>query len=371
MHEPDNSPLSFSSFADAIDSHVHLGSHRVMDDLLELSQAAGLRRLNIVCVPGSPERSLNCNAVAMLAKARHPERVFVFGGLHYDAGLETTAKNLLRQAEELHAAGCDGIKMLEGKPSSRKRIPLTMDDPVYNLFYGFLQEAGIPVVSHVGDPASFWDPALISPSARQNGWDYTDGTFPARDALYAEIEAVLARFPRLRLVLAHFLFMSAEHERLEAFMRRWPNVSLDITPGAEMYRNFSKDTPLWRDFFSRHRHRIIFGTDNMAPREPWPPARAGMLDKVGMMRRFLETADTFEGFCTATVREVTGIGLDAAVTAPIYRGNFEKLAGTVPRPLDHDRAAAQASRVADFARRTPGQEPLLADMLEIKRLLEA
>lgn len=352
-----------------IDSHVHLGSHRGLNDLLELSTAAGIGRINIVCVPGTPERSLGCNAAAMLAKALHPDVVYVFGGLHYNAGQKTTPRNLLRQAEELLSAGCDGMKMLEGKPTSRKRIPYAMNDPVYDLYYGFLQESGIPLVWHVADPASFWDPALISDAAKKNGWDYTDGTFPTQEELFREVDSVLAKFPNLKVIFAHFYFMSADPERAERFLDRWPNVSLDITPGSEMYRNFSKIPARWKEFFTRFQDRIIFGTDNFAPRDPWPEAREGMLEKVGMMRRFLETSDTFEGFCTATSRLVTGIGLDAAVTAKIYSGNFERLAGVFPRQLKVEGAVQQCRRVARFARQAAGQEALLQEMTEIEKAL--
>lgn len=353
-----------------IDGHVHLLWHRGIGDLLELSQAAGIGRTNIVCAAGTPERSLSCNPAAMLAKALNPDTIFVFGGLRYGIGEPTTAEGLRRQAEELRAAGCDGMKMLEGKPTSRKRIPYRMDDPVYDEYYAFLQEAGIPIVWHVADPASFWDPALISESAKRNGWDYTDGSFPSREQLYGEVDRVLERFPRLRAIFAHFYFLSAEPDRAARFLDRWPAVSFDITPGAEMYRQFSKDPARWRAFFTAYQDRIVFGTDNMVPREPWPAARAGMLDKVGMMRRFLETPDTFEGFCTATSRWVTGLGLEPAVLEKIYSRNFERLAGTVPRALDMDVAMRHGRRVKAFALRAGGpQAELLREMTEIEQAM--
>ena len=63
------------------DCHVHWVSRDGLDALLQVSQRAGIGRINIVGVPGSPERSLNTTACALLSKARHPRRVSVFGGL--------------------------------------------------------------------------------------------------------------------------------------------------------------------------------------------------------------------------------------------------------------------------------------------------
>lgn len=352
-----------------VDAHIHLTSHRGIAPLLVLCDQIGIGRLNIVCVPGTPERSLECNGVALLAKALNPKRVYVFGGLHYRAGRETTADDLRRQAEALWSAGCDGMKMLEGKPTSRKRIPYRMDDPIYDPYYAFLEEQGIPLLWHVADPDSFWDPARISPSARANGWDYTDGTFPPREQLYGEVERVLEKHPRLRAVFGHFYFLSNDPERAEHFLKRWPAVGFDITPGAEMYRNFSKDPALWRAFFMRHQDRIVFGTDNVAPREPWEPARNGMADKVGMMRRFLETPDTFEGFCTATSRLVTGLGLPEPVLAKIYSGNFERLVGPTPRPLDVEAARRHVRQVLAFARQASGLAALVQELTEVEKMM--
>jgi predicted TIM-barrel fold metal-dependent hydrolase len=353
------------------DSHVHLTGHRGIADLFEVSRTAGIERFNIVCSPGSPERSLNCNAAAMLAKLRHPGVVYVFGGLHYNAGSPTTAEGLRQQAEELWAAGCDGMKMLEGKPSTRKRIPYRMDDPVYDAYYAFLEEREIPIVWHVADPETFWDPARVSEAAKQHGWDYSDGTFPSREQLYEELEHVLDRFPSLRVTLAHFAFLSNEPERAAAFLDRHPGVCFDITPGSEMYRNFSKCPDTWRALFTRYGDRIIFGTDNVAPRERWDESRRGMLDKVEMMRRFLETPDRFEGFCTATSRFVTGLGLDPQVLEGIYSRNFEARVGPEPRLLDGDAALRLCRRVADYARRDGGQSELLDEMTEIEAALIA
>ncbi len=336
-----------------IDCHVHLTHHDVIHDLMRLQRDAGIERTCIVCVPGTPERSLNCNACAFLAKELYPNDVYVFGGLVYNIDGPATVEDLRSQAELLHEAGCDGVKMLEGKPTSRKRIGLSLDDPVYDGFYDFMQESGMPIISHVADPASFWDPALVSPAAKAAGWDYTDGTFPSRESLYIEVDNVLKRFPRLRIVFAHFYFLSREMERASRFFDEHPNVSFDLTPGSEMYRNFSDNPAGWHDFFTKYQDRLMFGTDNFAPREPWAEKSLGMVDKVRMIRQFLETTGSFEGFGTATRRHVMGIGLDRPVLEKIYARNFQRLAGDKPRQLNAKAANAHIDRVMSSNRADP------------------
>lgn len=348
-----------------LDCHVHLGHQDGIQDMLDLSRDAGIERINIVCIPGSPERSLNSTACAMLAKFRQPHNVFVFGGLVYNIDGAPTPDDLLRQAELLHAAGCDGVKMLEGKPSTRKRIPWRSDDPLYDKFFGFMQERRFPILWHVADPDSFWDPARITPAARQQGWDYTDGTYPSREDLYREVDNVLTKFPRLKIILAHFYFLSKERARAAAFLDRWPDVAFDLTPGAEMYRVFSDDPEGWHAFFTQYQDRIMFGTDNVAPREPWPQSRDGMIDKVRMIRQFLETTGRFEGFGTATRSHVMGIGLARDALDRIYSRNFEQMVAPAPRPLDIAAALSHCARIRAFAERTPGQEALQKELTAI------
>ena len=73
--------------------------------------------------------------------------------------------------------------------------------------------------------------------------------------------SVLARHPRLRIVFAHFFFMSAQLDRLSGILDRYENVSVDLTPGIEMYENFSAAPERARAFFVRYADRIIYGTD--------------------------------------------------------------------------------------------------------------
>lgn len=353
------------------DCHVHLDSTRVIDDIVKLSRDAGFSRINIVCIAGSPERDLATNSIALLAKARYPEMIYVFGGLHYRAELPMTHGGFRQQAEELWAAGCDGIKLIESKPAHRRRTRFRMDDPVYESFFAWLQEHAVPIIWHVADPAIFWDPALVSPQAKQQGWDYTDGTFPPRENFYDEIEHVLGKFPALKAIFAHLYCRSNDHDRVDAFLTRWPSVSVDITPGAEMYRFFSKQPALWHDFFVRHQDRILFGTDNFAPREPWEKTSVGMLDKVRMMRQSLETNETFEGFGTATSKTVTGIGLPAEILPKIYSRNFEKCTSPLPRPLNVGLVKRYNQRVMDHVAGQVDQVGVLSELRTVAQGLDA
>ncbi len=153
---------------------------------------------------------------------------------------------------------------------------------------------------------------------------------------------MLTKHPGLRVVFAHFYFLSADLERLGAFLDRWPNVNVDITPGSEMYVNWAAQREKAREFFIRYQDRIFFGTDNLGGRrDPDPELTDASKRKVDAMRRVLETEDTFE-FWGQTWG---GLALPRDVCAKIYAGNFHRWVGTEPKPVDRLAACEECDRL--------------------------
>lgn len=78
-----------------IDTHVHLRSHRSIARYVELQDRYGMSAMVLLSAPnesglltgGRPNR----NAEALLAKAEHPERFYVFGGLDLSPALSEGA----------------------------------------------------------------------------------------------------------------------------------------------------------------------------------------------------------------------------------------------------------------------------------------
>ncbi len=48
------------------------------------------------------------------------------------------------QARRLREAGCDGMKMIEGKPTSRKQTGLPLDSLLYAEYYAYLGDRAVP-----------------------------------------------------------------------------------------------------------------------------------------------------------------------------------------------------------------------------------
>jgi len=254
--------------------------------------------------------------------------------LHADA----LGAHMAQYAARMAQAGCDGIKMLEGKPQMRRKHPVpAFDDARWEAFWAWAEETGTPILWHVNDPENFWDSEHAPAFAVQQGWLYDD-SYVNNEAQYAEVLNVLARHPALRIDFAHFFFMSAQLDRLDDILSRYGNVCVDLTPGIEMYENFSAGIDRARAFFERWHGRIIYGTDIggrcILMGEDKAFDERENLRRPEIVREFLtldgerEIASDGHFLIKRAPFIMRGLGLRGERLGEILGGNFARFAGT-------------------------------------------
>jgi len=348
-----------------IDGHSHSFTMDVAGNLVGVMERLDLKAFNVCAICHIGGARIAQNPLCLMLKLMHPGKVYACGGLmHKPPGRAKEASDLRSQAERLISLGFDGIKMLEGKPTAYKKLGIPLNDPIYDEYYSWVVSQQIPVVFHVADPETFWDPEKVPPHFLKMGWCYDDGTYPEKEQLYEQIDDILTRFGEMRVIFAHFYFLSADIDRAGAFLDTWPSVSFDITPGMEMYGNFSQKADQWSEFFTKYADRIVFGTDNICSVDRGDLASS--IKKIQSMRRFLATRDEFR-FGRYDVR---GLGLDRSVLAKIYAGNFERLFGSRPRPVRKQDALAYCRELAAQAETVPVGADALADLKRIIDTIE-
>jgi predicted TIM-barrel fold metal-dependent hydrolase len=351
--------MDFARFATipVIDGHIHFPHAQLSDDVLAVMDTVGLARANLVSIPDL--QSINQNPALIHCKARHPEQFTICGALDYAqvfADPTRAPEILAAQIGVLKAIGFDGLKLVEGKPMVHKMLPFAFDGREYAGMWAALEEQGFPIVFHVADPEEFWDAARCPDWARAHGWFYGDGTYPAKEDLYAEVERVLVRHPGLKVIFAHFYFLSADLPRARAFLDAHPAVYFDLTPGVEMYLNFACDLDAARDFFIRYEDRLVYGTDIGATAIDRDPALGldmpESLGRAWVVRNFLESDEAYsapEGvghWLGMDVAGFHGIALPREVLEKIYHVNFQRMFGAAPAPLNCDAALVELERMA-------------------------
>ena len=300
------------------DSHIHLDWNMPLYDRIELLKKIieknNYDTVTICPVPFVHDRITICrdftvNLCAMYAKCTLPGKVYSFAGLshHCDESLNTK-EFYLEQVKYYMEAGYDGIKMLEGRTGEHKAYNCGIDDEKYDLFYKYCEDNGIVIVSHIGGPEGAW---------HEGGRLY--GTHPDLDDLYKEVDNVLAKFPKLKMTLAHFYFITERINEAAEFLDKWENVYFDLTPNQFMYLDFQKKPEEWKAFFEKYQDRIIYGTDIGSNTTDVDGKEADCL--VQMVREFFEGDKPF----TVLGYDLTPIPLNESILRKFYKENMVKL----------------------------------------------
>ena len=355
----DVTQADFKSFRDipVLDCHTHVWSVEEISRVYENEKRFLVGKINVLSITSYAEKCMANNAMCLLFKLMHPGEIYAFGSLQYPlTGAPDNGGVFLEQVQRLMKLGFDGMKMMEGKPNTRKRIGIALDSPIYDLYYRYLEENKIPLLFHVNDPKLHWDREWVEKSDLDRDWAYLDDSFQTKEDLYAEVEGVLKKFPRLRIIFAHFYFMDEEGiRRASDFLDRWPEVSFDLTPG-RMFVSFEKDYEQWRDFFIKYQDRLMFGTDN----------DYGLSKElIHTVRTILETDNSTELWDTV----LRGMHFDVDMLKKIYSLNFQKYAGTTPKKADRMLLSEECERLAVLAQSSTLKDDIMKDIKDVQAAL--
>lgn len=362
-----------SKMETVFDGHVHMGSVAEERSMLAIREATGIQKMTLVSIQ-NPETGAGLPQ-SLYMKAKYPGQFFVFAGLnHAQKRSEGQVKtsSLTEQADALAEMGCDGIKMIEGKPTSRQDMDVPVTDAYFADYWARVEELGTPIVWHVNDPEEFWDPARIPGWAKERNWGYGPDDVQ-KEQLYAEVDEVLARHPNLKVIFAHFYFLSADLDRASRFLDAHPTVHFDLAPGVEMLYNLSRDPDASREFFIKYADRIVFGTDLFSSLS----VEQGRI-RAGLVFRWLENGDTFRvpeaaDFLLGPPEDgvIRGMSLPTGVLTRIYHDNFVRLAGSEPRALDVSKAIEECERLAAIAETLSGKPAAETEATQVARNLSA
>lgn len=326
---------------DRIDAHVHFAHPLKPETLIDLMDRTGTQMANLVLVPH--RQRLTAVPEAMMAKAKYPGRFYVFTSLdvseYYRHGREV-GKYMAAFVKRMRACGCDGLKLIEGKPSMRKIMPFPdFDSPAWEPLWEYAEETDLPILWHVNDPETCWDPENAPRHIRLADELY-DGSYINNEEQYRQILAILDRHPNMKIIFAHLFFMSAQLPRLAAILDKYPNIMVDITPGLEIYVNLSQNTQAARAFFEKYQDRIIYGTD-IGARCVLASGQSPFSEREALAR--IDLIDAL--FCPDTDRVMKedgaylintddfvqrGFALSQEALEKIYGGNFRRFVGGDP-----------------------------------------
>mgnify|MGYP006295159415 CR=1 FL=1 len=305
------------------DSHVHYRSREPLEHFVSLLDQASVDKANIL-----GGRDASC----VDRKRAYPGRLYVFGMLTHEAEKVEAGDGeyLVGQVDTIMGWGCDGLKMMAGKPQRRREwMPLDIDHDYFTPLWTKCEADQVPITIHQADPINWWD--------KDREKSYHD--LPPQEHFHQQAINVMERHPNLRMNFAHFLYLSPQLDRLGDLFGRFPQMRVDLALGDEWLYYCSDDPDKSREFFITWADRIMYGTDTSdhnSPELAWAKAEN--------IRRMFETDQTFHNLRHVVMGrepvpesngrvELVGMDLPLEVEAKVMATNFEEFAGAEPRPV--------------------------------------
>lgn len=319
-----------SAYADIakIDVHVHV----------PMSRAAEARR---VFARHGVRLALNANG-GEVADGLRPYCHVSFGRVE-EPGFADYARQTLRSCRDRGGVGLKIFKSLGLGTRLSDGSLLRVDDERLDVVFDTAGELELPVLIHSGDPQAFFRPATRDNERYEElsahpSWSFAGDEWPSWEEVFAQYETRVSRHPGTRFLGAHFGNAPEEPERVADMLDRYDN--LYVETGARVPEVGRHDPDRMREIFTRHRERILFGTDiqmgrsgswvlGSAGADPDPPARIPVFYESHW--RYFETADRDFAHPTPIQGDWTIDGLDLPrdVLEDLYHRNAERLFGLV------------------------------------------
>ena len=264
----------------AIDFHFHGRPIQAAEDykkMVAVMDRAGLGA--IANMDGGMYGTLDKN---LHAGAPFKDRIVHFArpvweGINDPGWAEKTAAELER-AFKMGAQGLKINKVLGLQLKNPDGTYIHADDPRMDPSWAMCAKYKKPVMIHISDPIARWDP--ISPAneryeAGQWRSDPADNYYGTGQPHYTEIwkhqEAMLAKHPNTRFVLAHVANMAEDLQRASELLDRFPNADVELSARIQ---DLGRQPYTARKFLIKYQDRILFGSDGSPDREVeqfWTP----------------------------------------------------------------------------------------------------
>jgi predicted TIM-barrel fold metal-dependent hydrolase len=341
--EPVSGTYSEADFAHVRKFDAHDHDNVLNDDFLNIARKDGFELLSIVVDrPFPPSLPLQASIMRKL-HARDPQR-FLFATSFSMKGFGTPGwtERTDRWLDSQFAAGAIAVKVwknigMSAKDAQGRRVFL--DDPRFDGVMRHIQDRGIPLIAHQGEPRNCWLPLDQMTTendrsyfkAHPDFYMYLHPDQPSYESLMAHRDAFVAHHPHLAFDGAHLASLEWDTDKVAAFLDRFPNANVDLAARLSNVQAQMRSAGGYakvRAFFLKYQDRLMYGTDltdNAA--DPRTPARAAGFDKEAdaFWRsdwRFLATP--LSQHIDAIDADVKGLALPRSVIDKIYWANARR-----------------------------------------------
>jgi predicted TIM-barrel fold metal-dependent hydrolase len=145
-----------------------------------------------------------------------------------------------------------------------------IDDARFTPIFQFLEQRGVVVLGHQGEPRNAWLP-LEQMTTRGDRQYFTEHPeyhmaahpeWPSYEEQLAARDRLLDRHPQMKFLSLHLASLEWNVDRVGEFLNRYPNASVDLAARlVHLKLQASADRERVRQFFIRYQDRILYATD--------------------------------------------------------------------------------------------------------------
>lgn len=256
-----------------VDMHSHHRPSFSMSEWEDIVKEMDALNLQVLVNLSGGSGANIARGIETIAESGHPKRMVFFSNLDFRGGIEPGfGERAASQLERDVAAGAAGLKFFKNfgiDVRDRSGARVAVDDPELDPVFETAGRLGIPVLMHVGEPLSFYEPVdrynerwlelTLLPRRR-----LPSNRYPSFDVMMSERDRRFTRHPDTIFIAAHMGWHANDLGRLGRVLDSMPNVYVET--GAILYE-LGRQPWTAHNFFTAYQDRILFGKDRFAPDE--------------------------------------------------------------------------------------------------------
>lgn len=318
-----------------IDAHVHINTER--PDVPEQA-----KKDNFILISINTEEIPEYPSVSKQQDYILKQRILFPNEIFYLTSFETESINQpgwsdrqLKYLKNSFGKGAIGIKVYKNIGMTIRDTAgqfIFIDDPMFDPIFNYLEENGIPVCGHIGEPKNCWLPVekMTTNNDRRYYTNhpqyhlYLHPEYPSYEKLIQSRDHLLEKHPNLKFIGAHLGSLEWSVDEIAKRLEKFPNMSVDLTErlGHLQYQSMQNYDRV-RNFFIKYQDRILYGTD-IEPQESQTPEEVKEKAHDIWIRdwKYFTGSDSLEhSFVNGRFK---GLKLPKTVVDKIYYANAEK-----------------------------------------------
>ncbi len=176
----------------------------------------------------------------------------------------------LKESFEMGAIGVKVWKNIGMVEQDQDGGFIMIDDPKFDPVFNYLEEKGVPVCGHLGEPRNCWLPLDEMTVNNDKTYFkehpeyhmYLHPEYPSYEEQIAARDRMLEKHPDLIFMGAHLGSLEWSVDEMAEHFERFPNSTMDIAERiCHIQVQAQEDWEKVRNFFIMYQDRILYGTD--------------------------------------------------------------------------------------------------------------